>query len=649
MKLLRLLRHHPWVVFCCVAAMSVLLVHGGSLRYTFVSDDYDWLTQAEINIQQHHIATPLSHPIGGNFYRPLPALSFTLDAALAGRNAAFFHADQLFMFFLLIVVIAWMLDELFHRRLFAYSVALLFAVYPAHHEVVSWLAGRPDLLAALWMVTSCIFLLRVLRTRAKTDMLVLCIATTAAYMSKESALILPALHGLVLLTRYVQDRTLSWRRSFIALLPSVLLLAVLLFVRSQVLTDAIGGYQTAGQATGLHIQPRDVLSPIISMFSLLNLDYLRTHFTLTGISFIVAHIRLISFGIFVTLLSLLLIRIRTAHTPWKRILPLAFGTIWAYVAFIPGLGLSSAIGSNLEGSRLFFTPSLGYCVLIISGLMLISKNTKIAISCIVFIGACFAAGSVLNAQPWREASATVLHITALFRQEKIHLVREDDTDVVIGGLPGKVFGAYAFWGPHIDRAILQTEIGKPLNVVVTGVTPFVTSPFCRPATDQHIALLHWNTSTQRWEREQERIDTIRQQAQSSTTMVLQPSSPSWSILNEHGAKQDASLSAFDSSTSYVRFSVPSDFYGARYRSIRINLHRSSKLTGYGSRQATLSWQVSPTTERQVLTYTLQPDEQSFTIPLCQYPNWALAQGALNFDLHPGRSGQVSMTSIELLP
>jgi tetratricopeptide (TPR) repeat protein len=136
------------------------------------------------------------------YYRPAVVLSYLLDARLFGTEAAAGPHVMNVLYHLAATLAVWLLSRRLLRHLpngafAALAAATLFAVHPIHTESVSWMTGRSDLLATMFLVPA---VLAALRWRDEPSVTAL-LASTAlfllALLSKEVAvaglLILPVL------------------------------------------------------------------------------------------------------------------------------------------------------------------------------------------------------------------------------------------------------------------------------------------------------------------------------------------------------------------------------------------------------------------------------------------------------------------------
>ena len=162
---------------------TVVLVYANTLWNQFTWDDELYITT---NPQVTHFSWRGLLAANGvtNVFRPLTFGSFALNWALQGAHPFGFHllnlllhaAVTLLFYFLLCAL----LDGVPHGETVALVAAALFAVHPIHTEAVTSIVGRPELLAAGFLLAAWLLHLRDLQIPA-----LLCFAL--ALLSKESA------------------------------------------------------------------------------------------------------------------------------------------------------------------------------------------------------------------------------------------------------------------------------------------------------------------------------------------------------------------------------------------------------------------------------------------------------------------------------
>ena len=136
-------------------------------------------------------------------YHPLTWLSLMLDASLWGLHPAGFHATNLLlhvMNVLLVLEVARWLTEDLSRGV---AVAVLFALHPLHVESVAWISERKDVLSATFGLAALIAYRGYLKG-ARAAYAMMAAALAASLLSKATFVTLPCL--LLVLDVLILDR-----------------------------------------------------------------------------------------------------------------------------------------------------------------------------------------------------------------------------------------------------------------------------------------------------------------------------------------------------------------------------------------------------------------------------------------------------------
>jgi protein O-mannosyl-transferase len=130
-------------------------------------------------------------------YRPLTTLTFALNHAIAGAQPWIFHLTNLLLHAGAVLVLLTLLLRLVPPAA-ALAGAGIFAVHPVHVEAVANIAGRAELLAALFVLLACTCWTMPRRHVGSMDPRTLVPPLfLLALLSKESAVVLPALLPLL--------------------------------------------------------------------------------------------------------------------------------------------------------------------------------------------------------------------------------------------------------------------------------------------------------------------------------------------------------------------------------------------------------------------------------------------------------------------
>ncbi len=152
----------PWLV-CCLVLLPVLGAYANAPSVGFMWDDQLLIQQ---NVEVHELHAPWSYLTrvfwqhtflygGGHaFYRPLVNFSFALDWQLWGGAASGFHITNLVLH-LLVCTLVFSLAMSRGATAWAAGVCTaLFGVMPRLTESVTWVVGRTDVLAALFVLSA---------------------------------------------------------------------------------------------------------------------------------------------------------------------------------------------------------------------------------------------------------------------------------------------------------------------------------------------------------------------------------------------------------------------------------------------------------------------------------------------------------------
>jgi len=296
------------------ALLAIVVAAPFFVATTFIGDDYLFLTFAR------HAPNPLAPFVsdhhGGEYYRPLPmAIWWLLGRPELG--SAPFAALALALHASVAVMVVLLLHRLQRPTAVAAAAGTLVLIAPQNLEAAYWFSASTDLLATAFVLAS---LLALASDRKLTSLL----AAVAAYLSKESAYVLPLLALLVL-------PTLPWKRRLLAVAPHAVLLAAVLIARTLVLRGPGGAGDPRTGLAGVGLQ-------VAAGFSHL--------FTGNGV---LPEVLAFAIGSAIVALTVLAVW-RQRHVP-ARLTPLLF----AVVAVAPLFAAGSALGA-----RYFYLPSIGF-------------------------------------------------------------------------------------------------------------------------------------------------------------------------------------------------------------------------------------------------------------------------------------------------
>ena len=239
-------------------------VYYPSLFIPFNSVDDTRMINNLLNADGISVWQPFHFGRSGNYYRPLLASTFIIDKYVWGLSESFMHLENILLHVvnvILVFLIARRIaiaEDLTRIEPISFCAALLFALHPINTEAVNWISGRTDLLAALFVLCSLLFLLRALSANSLINCFIAAAAMFVGSFAKETAVFfLPATILIILTYDKVNFRQFDaviqhFRKR--AIIYSFYFSATggYLLVRSLALTQGDGGIRTVvkGIVTG---------------------------------------------------------------------------------------------------------------------------------------------------------------------------------------------------------------------------------------------------------------------------------------------------------------------------------------------------------------------------------------------------------------
>jgi len=198
----------PLRVWILLVFLLALVIYFPTVKYDFVLDDNFLITGNE------QLTTP-SGTLGyfsrgvwdgiestgqmkprSNIYRPLLMVGYALDRAIFGLNPGWYHFINILMHAVVCALVMTFIYQLLgfwqqlmpNRIEIALVSGILFAVHPIHIEAVSWISGRAEVLAGLFLMSSLCCYLRYHQKGILRWLLFSMMFFSFALMSKESAI-----------------------------------------------------------------------------------------------------------------------------------------------------------------------------------------------------------------------------------------------------------------------------------------------------------------------------------------------------------------------------------------------------------------------------------------------------------------------------
>lgn len=207
---------------CVLLVLLALWLYVPSLDFGLIADDNIYLgvgNNALFDLEAKDLWRLLASPGNPWEFLPIRDLSYWADARLFGNFAEGFHASNLFWYATSVFAAylaareTWLFGSppaplaLVEAKRFGACVTALFALHPAHVEAVAWVAGRKDILAALFLFLAWALLLRGIRRGLMPGSLIGVVVLLAlGCLSKSTATVTASITMFVLLAAATAHR-----------------------------------------------------------------------------------------------------------------------------------------------------------------------------------------------------------------------------------------------------------------------------------------------------------------------------------------------------------------------------------------------------------------------------------------------------------
>jgi protein O-mannosyl-transferase len=148
-----------------------------------------------------------SQNVMGNWH-PVTILMFAIEYRFFGLNPAGYHAVNLLLHLLNVILVFYTIRLLSDKIAVALVAALLFGIHPLHVESVAWAAELKDLLYTFFFLASYIFYLKYLKNPQKKYYIFALLLFLVSLLSKAMAASLPL---VLVLTDYLKGRRIDKR------------------------------------------------------------------------------------------------------------------------------------------------------------------------------------------------------------------------------------------------------------------------------------------------------------------------------------------------------------------------------------------------------------------------------------------------------
>ncbi len=350
----------PWLTVLIITLVGIA-VYLSSLSGEFIWDDIHFISDNTYLRSPSYLPLIMTGDVAAgsgevyNYYRPLTTVTYLFDFSFWGLNPAGYHISGILLHILVALAVYYLLRLLFKDPLLAFIAALLYLVHPIQTETVAYISGRPDSLAALFMLACFISYLKQ-QAAGSIPLIFLSISLyLLALLSRENSVVLP---GLLLLYH------ISFRKKIrlSGFLPLVIMAGGYIILRSVLLDKAVIPTTLIERLPGFFFALTGYLRLIILPVNL-HQEYGYLLFQPDNL--------LVLAGI---LLATLMVTLAVRSWVKKRGGILFFSVFWFFISISPVSGIYPIKAYIAE--HWLYLPSIGIFTILASGYLFLLRRGK---------------------------------------------------------------------------------------------------------------------------------------------------------------------------------------------------------------------------------------------------------------------------------
>jgi len=357
--------------FVWMALLVTAITYLGTIRFDFAYDDYSQIVHNPFLRAWHYVPqffvssvwkqmAPLTP---GNYYRPLFLVWMRANYSIFADRALGWHLIAVLMHLCVTWLTYVLVRKLTGQFTTAWLAALIFGVHPIHHEVVAWVSGTTESLFAILFLLAFLAYLQSREGSKGFWMALSCAAYALCLLSKETAIVLPALIFVDAWIRYTPVESESGPdyagRFRSALTPALLYLPIALLyllVRFKILSGFGHSFAHVSPAVWLITLPSILLFYVRNWFFPFRLSESYDLFYQTNLSPL--HV-LLPLAILIALGAAVWILRNRLGTK-----AVGYAVAWIVIPLLPALDTFVFRPDELVHDRYFYVPSIGAALLV---------------------------------------------------------------------------------------------------------------------------------------------------------------------------------------------------------------------------------------------------------------------------------------------
>ena len=372
-------------VLVSVALVIILgfAVYANSLNGKFVYDDEILVKNNAFIKDWSNLPKFFSEDIGKgygitySFYRPIQIITYAIDYSVWKLSVIGYHLTNVILHILVALCIYWLISILFEDKIISILTAALFVVHPVHTTIVCYISSRSDSIYLVFMLISFVFYIKSTRGEGLVPYLIMISSYSLSLLSRENALIFPA---LILLYHYTFKEKMRLREFLSVTGAAFIYILLRATVLKHLLSSAVSNSNFLQRIPGFFAAVAAYVRLMFLPFGL-HMEYGKPLFNFADPGAILG---------LVILAALIFCIIKTAKT--NRLI--FFSLSWFIITLLPVSNLYP-INAYMSESWLYL-PSIGFFLILAGFMGALYKKEKYRKAAMIFAACLLAFYSVLT-------------------------------------------------------------------------------------------------------------------------------------------------------------------------------------------------------------------------------------------------------------
>jgi len=385
-------------IFISIGLIAILgfVIYSNSIDGGFIWDDKDLIKDNVYIKSWSYLPELFTKHIGAGgdakyfSYRPVQMVTYMVNYSFCGLDVRGYHLTNILLHVLAALAIYWLISVLCTDRLLSLFASILFVSHPTHVAAVTYMSGRADSLALMFMAVCFVLYIKNLNTEKISTYILITLSYMLALLSRENSLIFPA---LLLLYHYAFEKRLKLKNFLSVLGVGFIYIVLRLTFLKSLIPHTVSPNTLLQRLPGFFVAITNYMK-IIFFPADLHMEYGPKLFSFQNPKAIV--------GVFI-LLSLLIYAFRKKKS--NRLV--FFSVFWFFIALLP-LSNLYPIPIAYMAEHWLYIPSIGFFLLLANALVWLYRTKKIkalAVSLITFLVVFYSFLTIRYNEYWKKPIA----------------------------------------------------------------------------------------------------------------------------------------------------------------------------------------------------------------------------------------------------